>query len=143
MEKYRFKEHEADAFHSFIKPMLEYHPEKRITAQELLNHPWLNMPADFDYLMSERDYEKKMMKKKNQKKEKLNNEDSVPCDMIDSDVEINMADDESNEENISEASNTDDSFIENPDHIHIQNFNNSFAAYGQHVNLAALDIFCF
>ena len=49
-----------------------------------------------------------------------------------------MADDEDNEE-ISAEEDSDDSFVDNPDQIHIQNFNNSFAAYGQHVNLAALD----
>ena len=136
------KEDEADALADFIKPMLEYYPEKRISAQELLKHPWLNMPANFDYLMSDREYEKMMMIKKNAKKEKSSNaypEDSPKSDLVDSDIEINMADDEDNEENISNDDESSDSFVENPDLIHIQNFNNSFAAYGQHVNLAGLD----
>jgi len=141
MEKYRMKEHEAEALNDFMMPMLEYYPEKRISAQELLKHPWLNMPANFDYLMSEREYEKMMMIKKNAKKEKNtnnNNEDAIKQDLIESDIEINMADDEDNEE-ISGEEDSDDSYVDNPDQIHIQNFNNSFAAYGQHVNLAALD----
>lgn len=141
MEKYRIKEHEAEALTDFMMPMLEYYPEKRISAQELLKHPWLNMPADFDYLMSDREYEKMMMVKKNAKKEKNNvyPEENVKNDLVDSDIEINMADDEDNEENISNCDDSDDSFVENPDLIHIQNFNNSFAAYGQHVNLNGLD----
>jgi serine/threonine protein kinase len=141
MEKYRIKEHEADALTDFIMPMLEYYPEKRISAQELLKHPWLNMPADFDYLMTDREYEKMMMIKKNAKKEKsnVNPEDTIKNDLIDSDIEINMADDEDNEENISNDDDSSGSYVENPDLIHIQNFNNSFAAYGQHVNLAGLD----
>ena len=121
-------------------PMLQYYPEKRISAQELLKHPWLNMPADFDYLMSDREYEKMMMIKKNAKKEKSEKAPEEPTnDLIDSDIEINMADDEDNEDNISNDDESSDSFVDNPDLIHIQNFNNSFAAYGQHVNLAGLD----
>jgi serine/threonine protein kinase len=141
MEKYRMKQHEAEALNDFIMPMLEYYPEKRISAQELLKHPWLNMPSNLDYLMSEREYEKMMMIKKNAKKEKNNinnNDEIIKQDLIESDVEINMADDEDNEE-ISGEEDSSDSFVDNPDQIHIQNFNNSFAAYGQHVNLAALD----
>jgi len=146
MEKYRMKEEEADALNDFIMPMLEYYPEKRISAEELLKHPWLNMPTNFEYLMSDREYEKMMMIKKNAKKEKNlnnnnnngNNDELIKQDLIESDIEINMADDEDNEE-ISGEEDSDDSFVDNPDQIHIQNFNNSFAAYGQHVNLAALD----
>jgi len=139
MEKYRMKKQEAEALNDFIMPMLEYYPEKRISAQELLKHPWLNMPANFDYLMSDREYEKMMMIKKNAKKEKNNNnEETIKQDLIESDIEINMADDEDNEE-ISGEEESDNSYVDNPDQIHIQNFNNSFAAYGQHVNLAALD----
>jgi serine/threonine protein kinase len=141
MEKYRIKEHEADALADFIMPMLEYYPEKRASAQDLLNHPWLNMPDNFDYLMSDREYEKMMMVKKNAKKEKSgnsNNDEQSKQDLVESDIEINMADDEDNED-ITDEEDSDDSFVDNPDQIHIQNFNNSFAAYGQHVNLAALD----
>ena len=141
MEKYRMKQHEAEALNDFIMPMLEYYPEKRISAQELLKHPWLNMPSNLDYLMSEREYEKMMMIKKNAKKEKNNinnNDEIIKQDLIESDVEINMADGEDNEE-ISGEEDSSDSIVDNPDQIHIQNFNNSFAAYGQHVNLAALD----
>lgn len=142
MEKYRMKEHEAQALNDFIMPMLEYYPEKRASAQELLKNPWLNMPANFDYLMSDREYEKMMMIKKNAKKDKNSNsnntDDYNKQDLVESDIEINMADDEDNEE-ISGKDDSDESFVDNPDQIHIQNFNNSFAAYGQHVNLAALD----
>jgi len=49
-----------------------------------------------------------------------------------------MADDEDNEEYNSDEAESDDS-CGDADVINIQNFNNSFAAYGQHVNLAALD----
>lgn len=139
MEKYKIKEHEAEGLTSFLMPMLEYYPERRATAQQMLAHPWLNMPANLDYKMSEREYEAMIMKKKNKKKKKLN-EEGATADVIESDNDINMADDEDNEDiNSDDPEENSDSSFEEPDLINIQNFNNSFAAYGQHVNLAALD----
>jgi hypothetical protein len=136
MEKYRLKEAEAVGLSDFLSPMLEYYPERRATAQQMLNHYWLNMPANFDCLMSEREYERNLMMKRNQKKE--NAEEDTEGDVIESDSELNVADDEDNDEY--ESSEEDDDICQDEaDIINIQNFNNSFAAYGQHVNLAALD----
>ena len=59
VKKYNFKEKEAKAFSDFLMPMLEYYPDKRASARELLKHPWLNMPADFDYKISEIEIEKR------------------------------------------------------------------------------------
>lgn len=47
-EKYRFCEKEARAFSDFLEPMLRLDPNKRASAQEMLRHPWLQMPADYD-----------------------------------------------------------------------------------------------
>ena len=44
VQKYHIKENEALALSNFLMPMLEYLPEKRISARELLKHPWLKMP---------------------------------------------------------------------------------------------------
>ncbi len=137
MEKYRLKEAEAQGLTDFLLPMLEYYPERRATAQQMLSHYWLNMPSNFEHLMNEREYEKLLMIKKNQKKEKT--EDTSASDVIESDNEINMADDEDNDQYISSEEEESDFCDDEPDIINIQNFNNSFAAYGQHVNLAALD----
>lgn len=139
MEKYRMKESEAAAFADFLMPMLEYYPERRATAQKMLSHPWLNMPANYEYLMSEREYERMLMIKKAKKEENVTvTEETATSDIIESENELNLADEESNEDYISdEMYESEDSGAE-PD-INIQNFNNSFAAYGQHVNLAALD----
>ncbi|CAG2217997.1 SRPK2 [Mytilus edulis] len=41
-EKYEWTPEEAGAFGDFIVPMLEFDPEKRATAEECLQHPWLN-----------------------------------------------------------------------------------------------------
>lgn len=48
-EKYRMKAGEAKMLAGFMDPMLEWFPHKRATAQEMLAHPWLDMPADYGY----------------------------------------------------------------------------------------------
>ncbi|KAL3141169.1 hypothetical protein ABBQ38_003513 [Trebouxia sp. C0009 RCD-2024] len=40
-EKYHLPEDEAQGLSSFLLPMLEYSPEKRATAADMLQHPWL------------------------------------------------------------------------------------------------------
>lgn len=136
MEKYKFKESEARALEDFLMPMLEYHPERRATAQDMLRHEWLNMEPNFDYLLTEKEYEKKNMSKKN----KFSNKDEYnEYDVIESDIEQNVADDEDNEDYMTDDIDEDDDNADDADLVTIQNFNNSFAAYGQHVNLAALD----
>ena len=49
LEKYRFKELEAHNFADFLLLMLTWEPEKRASAQEMLNHPWLRMADDYDF----------------------------------------------------------------------------------------------
>ena len=68
MEKYRFIESEAESLADFLLPMLEWYPEKRATAKEMLEHPWLSMESNYDYLLNERDYQVMMLKNR------LNNE---------------------------------------------------------------------
>jgi hypothetical protein len=138
MEKYRMKETEAMGLTEFLMPMLNYYPERRATAQSMLSNPWLNMPSNFDYLMTDREYERMIMIKKN-KKEKAPVEETASTDIVESDNEINQADDEDNEDYMSEEMDETEDSCGDADVINIQNFNNSFAAYGQHVNLAALD----
>ncbi len=43
--------------------MLEWYPEKRATAQTMLNHPWLKKEANYDYKLSDKEYEVMMLKK--------------------------------------------------------------------------------
>ncbi|MCQ2821520.1 MAG: hypothetical protein MJ252_30040, partial [archaeon] len=148
MKKYKIKHSEAKALAEFLLPMLEYYPEKRASAREMLNHPWLKMEPNFDYWMSDWEVEKmnlinnnkKEMKEKEEKEEK---ETKIERHVESSDSSCYGADSEdnsdfdSNDEHIlgEEAGFIDD----NPDKIQIQNFNNSFAQYGQFVDLAALD----
>lgn len=63
VEKYHFREDEAIAFSDFLLPMLEWYPHKRATALTMLDHPWLNMPDNYDYKMSDKEYEVMMLKK--------------------------------------------------------------------------------
>ena len=137
MEKYKIKIKEAESLADFLVPMLQYYPERRATAQQMLSHPWLTQEANFEYKMSEREYESMQIRGKGVKKPPLSGEGGNLADVIESDNEMNMADDEDNED-LSDLDDSDLS-LEEPDLINIQNFNNSFAAYGQHVNLAALD----
>ena len=47
-EKYKFNEQEAQAFTDFLVPMLHWDPDKRASAEFMLNHPWLTMPANYE-----------------------------------------------------------------------------------------------
>ena len=41
VEKYQWDERDAIELADFLLPMLEFDPEKRATAEECLQHPWL------------------------------------------------------------------------------------------------------
>ncbi|KAL4388302.1 hypothetical protein GQ457_09G009590 [Hibiscus cannabinus] len=43
MDKYKFSENDAREFARFLCPLLDFAPEKRPTAQQCLQHPWLNL----------------------------------------------------------------------------------------------------
>ena len=150
--KYHFKEKEAEALSDFLMPMLEYLPEKRASAKELLNHPWLKMEDNFDVKMNEVEIAKmnfienlKNEEIENEKNNNILNDDDSDNDrqVYTSESEINEGDDEDNSEYDNEFSDddkeSDDSGDQNPDKVNIMNFNNSFAQYGQFVDLTSLD----
>ncbi|EEF40713.1 SRSF protein kinase 1 [Ricinus communis] len=43
VDKYKFSENDAKEFAEFLCPLLDFVPEKRPTAQQCLQHPWLNL----------------------------------------------------------------------------------------------------
>ncbi|KAK8619109.1 hypothetical protein V6N13_133076 [Hibiscus sabdariffa] len=43
VDKYNFSESDAREFVGFLCPLLDFAPEKRPTAQQCLQHPWLNL----------------------------------------------------------------------------------------------------
>lgn len=49
---------------------LTWYPEKWGTAQEMLSHPWLKMAKNYDYKMSDSEYELMMSKIKDQEQKK-------------------------------------------------------------------------
>lgn len=48
-EKYRFLDEEAEQLADFLMQALQWRNEDRKTAKEMLEHPWLSMPANYDY----------------------------------------------------------------------------------------------
>ena len=150
VKKYHFKENEAQALTDFLLPMLEFYPERRASARELLRHPWLTMPPNYDYLMSETEIFKMNMKENllgiNQKEEikEPKMELNQDRDVYSSDSELNEADCEDNNikpKVVSDNEDDDDTQMAdgNPDKINIPNYNNSFCMYGQFVDLTSLD----
>lgn len=64
-EKYRFRPNESEALADFLQSMLTWYPDRRATAQEMLDHPWLTMPRNDNYKLSEEEYETLMIEIKN------------------------------------------------------------------------------
>lgn len=56
IEKYRFVPKEAEALADFLQNMLIWYPEKRATAQEMLEHPWLKMKRNDHFKMDPEEY---------------------------------------------------------------------------------------
>jgi len=63
VEKYRIKEDEANMLSDFLLPMLSWNHETRASAQQMLNHPWLNMQDNYDFKYTDREYDVMMLKK--------------------------------------------------------------------------------
>lgn len=43
-------------FADFLMQILKWYPSDRPTAQKMLSHPWLSMPDDYNYKMSDMEY---------------------------------------------------------------------------------------
>ena len=111
VQKHKLKENEAQALWDFLKPMLEYFPEKRISARELLRHPWLKMPnvdsgklSNYDVLRM--NFDEECFYDRNEDydyfyKNELNCD--FTKDICDSDEELNKGDDEDNSESNNEG----------------------------------------
>ena len=57
VEMYKFKEKEALGFAEFLVPLLEWDPDKRASAEFMLNHPWLKMPNNYDTKMTDTEFQ--------------------------------------------------------------------------------------
>ena len=77
-------------------------------------------------------------KRKNENEDEKN--EGIEKEVYSSDSELYAADDEDNDKgDIYSEFAEDDSGDDNPDKVIIPNFNNSFAEYGQFVDLTSLD----
>jgi serine/threonine-protein kinase SRPK3 len=92
-DKYLIHEEEAQAFADFLMPMLTWHHDRRATAEEMLKHPWLNMPDVYNFKYTKAEYEKIQFKKSMQgaSPDDDNNKQEMG-ELIDSDPELNQAD---------------------------------------------------
>jgi serine/threonine protein kinase len=52
LEKYRLKDSEARLLTDFLEPMLRWKPKDRLSAREMLNHPWLKEKDEYNVWMS-------------------------------------------------------------------------------------------
>lgn len=70
IEKYRILPSQAQLLGSFLQPMLEFKPEKRITAELALTHPWL-YDVTCEFKMSEQEYQDYINESENKRAEAL------------------------------------------------------------------------
>jgi serine/threonine-protein kinase SRPK3 len=109
-EKYRVQHEEAFALADFLIPMLHFEPSKRATAQEALRHPWLNMPRNYNYRMTELEYIDFMASQKRKDEERrgraergeLVSSPEIPQDL--SDEEASSEDNAESDSEVSEIS---------------------------------------
>ena len=104
VQKHHIKENEAQALVDFLMPMLEYYPEKRISARKLLRHPWLNIPTNDDGKLNDFEVLKMDMEDGylfDEEDEYSYYKNELNCDftkdIYSSDSELNEADDEDND----------------------------------------------
>ena len=70
--------------------MWEWHHDRRATAQQMLDHPWLSMPANNDYKYTEKEFQIMQLKKemKNENFDLTNNNYRLEMnELIESDPE--------------------------------------------------------
>lgn len=114
MEKYRFKEVEAQGLTDFLLPMLDWDPQKRATAEQMLSHPWLNMEPIYDTKMKEKEYRHMTLMKKLNLSEGKEEEGATigsgdnNAVLGESTDELNAADVENNEECVSDVDDMED-----------------------------------
>ena len=122
-DKYRLKPEEAKQLADFLLPMLRWRPGDRPPAQEMLNHEWLTMPDEFDYRMSERDWQEFAQSRLQEEKDIPSESPFTPLEeLATSDIDLNEAD---IEDNISFESSSEES-INSGDDSDQEDLNGSF-----------------
>jgi len=100
VKKYHMKKKEAQNLNDFLLPMLEFSPDKRASAKQMLTHPWLNLQERENYIMTEWEIEKLNLIEETQK-EKMSedgeNENNNNNCIYTSEEESALADEEDND----------------------------------------------
>jgi serine/threonine-protein kinase SRPK3 len=55
-DKYHMRETEANALSDFLMPMLRWRHDGRATAEQMLKHPWLSMPANYNTKYTQKEF---------------------------------------------------------------------------------------
>lgn len=119
MEKYRYEQSEALAFTDFLLPMLRWDPDKRASAEEMLNHPWLRMDANYETRLTKEQFNAVMEKQKLEKD--LNQELDDPykneemTKLTDSECEIFPGDQEDNDDFLRDLSDDESPYFSGPE----------------------------
>ena len=118
VKKHHIKENEAQSLVDFLMPMLEYYPEKRISAKELLKHSWFNIPTNDDGKLNDCEILKMKMDEEylfDEVDEYIYYKNELNCDLTKdvylSDSELNEADDEDNYILEKTQQNNENSFV--------------------------------
>jgi len=74
-DKYLFHPDEAQAFADFLQPMLEWHHDRRATADEMLSHPWLKMADNYSFKYTKEEYDRIQFTQQMKEDRKGNEED--------------------------------------------------------------------
>ena len=54
--RYQMKPKEAEMLADFLMKILKWYPSDRPSAQKMLEHPWLSMPEEYNYRMSDMEF---------------------------------------------------------------------------------------
>lgn len=62
-DKFRLKQNEAHQLADFLGLILKWFPSDRASAKQLLSHPWLSMPDDYEPRMTDLEFQKFALKR--------------------------------------------------------------------------------
>ena len=96
--------------------MLEWYPERRASAKDMLNHPWLTMEPDYEFKMTEKESQIMMLKNKLTSPTGEEDNNKAMSELCESEIEMFNADLEDN--NDIESDENDEAFFgknENPE----------------------------
>ena len=123
-DKYRLQPQEAKSLADFLLPMLKWRPGDRPPAHEMLQHEWLTMPDEYDYRMSEKEWQEFAQGRLQEEKERPQDPPVYSLEeLAPSDDDLNMADDEDNVTLDSESADDSVKSLESED---IEELNGSF-----------------